>query len=106
MGSKLRRLKGKLRETGFKGGVDVIDDKKERKKINKREGILRKIDFIFKKFLFLLDESWDKFDVGYYKFEFGRIFRFVIVLFVMFDDYFVDILFCIFEVGVYIEMIR
>ena len=32
LGSKPRRLKGKLREMGFKGGVDVTGDKKERKK--------------------------------------------------------------------------
>lgn len=106
LGSKPRRLKGKLRETGFKGGVDVTDDKKERKKISKREGILSKTDPISKKLSFSLDESWDKSDVGHYKSEFGRTLRSATASSVMSDDHFVDTSSCTSEVGAYTEMTR
>ena len=106
LGSKPRRLKGKLREMGFKGGVDVTGDKKERKKISKREGILSKTDTISKKLSFSLDESWDKSDVGHYKSAFGRTLRSATTSSVMSDDHFVDTSSCTSEVGAYTEMTR
>lgn len=106
LGNKPRCLKGKLRETGFKRGVDVTDDKKERKKINKREEILSKTDTISKKLSFSLDESWDKSDVRHYKSEFGRTLRSATASSVMSDDHFVDTSSCASEVGAYTEMTR
>ena len=106
LGNKPRRLKGKLREMGFKGGVDVTGDKKERKKISKREGILSKTDTISKKLSFSLDESWDKSDVGHYKSAFGRTLRSATTSSVMSDDHFVDTSSCTSEVGAYTEMTR
>ena len=108
LGSKPRRIKGKFKETGFKGGVDVTDDKKERKKNtgNKREGILRKTDTISKKLLFSLDESWDKSDVGHYKSEFGRSLSSATSSSVMSEDHFVDTSSCTSELDAYTEMTR
>lgn len=106
LGSKPRRIKGRLKEKGFKGGVDVTDDKKEKKKILKVGGISNKTDTISKKLSFSLDESWDRSDVGHYKSVFGRSLGSATSLSVMSDDHFVDTSSFTSELDGYTEMTR
>lgn len=106
LGSKPRRITGRLKEKGFKGGVDVTDDKKEKKKILKGEGISNKTDTISKKLSFSLDESWDRSDVGHYKSVFGRSLGSATSLSVMSDDHFVDTSSFTSELDGYTEMTR
>lgn len=106
LGSKPRRIKGRLKEKGFKGGVDVTDDKKEKKKILKGGGISNKTDTISKKLSFSLDESWDRSDVGHYKSVFGRSLGSATSLSVMSDDHFVDTSSFTSELDGYTEMTR
>lgn len=106
LGSKPRRIKGRLKEKGFKGGVDVTDDKKEKKKILKGGGISNKTDTISKKLSFSLDESWDRSDVGHYKSVFGRSLGSATSLSVMSDDHFVDTSSLTSELDGYTEMTR
>lgn len=106
LGSKPRRIKGRLKEKGFKGGVDVTNDKKEKKKILKGGGISNKTDTISKKLSFSLDESWDRSDVGHYKSVFGRSLGSATSLSVMSDDHFVDTSSFTSELDGYTEMTR
>ena len=103
LGSKPRRIKGKLKEMGLKGGVDVSDKKKEKKKIHE---VRNKTDTISKKLSFSLDESWDRSDVGHHKSVFGRSFSTATASSVMHDDHFVDRLSCTSELDAYTEMTR
>lgn len=106
LGSKPRRIKGRLKEKGFKGGVDVTNDKKEKKKILKGGGISNKTDTISKKLSFSLDESWDRSDVGHYKSVFGRSLGSATSSSVMSDDHFVDTSSFTSELDGYTEMTR
>ena len=106
LGSKPRRIKGKRKEKGFKGGVDLIDDKKEKKKFHQGGGILSKTDTISKKLLFSLDESWDRSDIGHYKSVFGRSLSSASASSVMLEDHFVDTSSCTSELDAYTEMTR
>lgn len=102
LGSKPRRIKGKLKERGFKGGVDLTDNKKEKKKFNQDGGILRKTDTISKKLSFSLDES----NVGHYKSVFGRSLNSAAASSVTSEDHFVDTSSCASEFDAYTEMTR
>ena len=106
LGSKPRRIKGKLKETGVKGGLDVCDDKKERKKLHKGGGILSKADTISKKLSFSLDESWDRSDVGHYNSVFGRSLSSATPSSVMSNNHCVDTSSCTSELDAYTEMTR
>ncbi|KAL9958300.1 hypothetical protein ACROYT_G035300 [Oculina patagonica] len=72
LGSKPKLIKGKLKERGCKGGVEVINDKKDKKRFSQGGGMIRKTDTISKKLSFSLDESQDRSDVHHYKSVFGR----------------------------------
>lgn len=102
LGSKPRRIKGKLKERGFKGGVDLTDDKKEKKKFNQDGGILRKTDTISKKLSFSLDES----NVSHYKSVFSRSLSSAAASSVTSEDHFVDTLSSASEFDAYTEMTR
>jgi len=96
LGSKPRQIKGKLNETGLKGGV-------EKKKILK---VGNKTDTISKKLSFSLDESWDRSDVDHYKSVFSRSFSSATTSSIMSDDYLMDKSSCTSELDAYTEMTR
>ena len=106
LGSKPRWIKGKLKQTGLKGGVDVTDDKREQKTFHKGGRMLSKTDTISKKLSFSLDESWDKSDVGHYKSVFGRSLSSATASSVMSDHHIVDTSSCTSELDAYTEMTR
>lgn len=106
LGSKPKRIKGKLKERGLKGGVDLMDNKKDKKRFHQGGGVLSKTDTISKKLSFSLDESWDRSDVRHYKSVFGRSLSSAASSSVMSDDHFVDTSSCTTEFDAYTEMTR
>lgn len=72
LGSKPKRIKGKLKEQGYKGGVEVINDKKDKKRLSQGGEMIRKTDTISKKLSFSLDESQDGSDIHHCRSVFGR----------------------------------
>lgn len=104
LGSKPKRIKGRLKERGYKGGVEVIDDKKGKKRFSQGGGILSKTDTISKKLSFSLDESQGGSDVHHYRSVFGRSLGSASSL--MTEDHFIDTSSCVGDLDADTEMSR
>lgn len=104
LGSKPKRIKGKLKGRGTKGGVDEIDAKKDKKRFSHGGGILSKTDTISKKLSFSMDESQDISDVRHHRSVFGRSLSSASSL--MSDDYFKDTSSFAADLDTYTEMSR
>lgn len=106
LGSKPKRIKGKAKEKGCKGGVGELNEKKSKtKKLNQSARVISsKTDTVSKKLSFSLDESQAGSDTRHHRSVFGRSLGSASSF--MPDEHFVDTLSCTSDFDVYDEMSR